>query len=196
KAGGNKVAILINSCVASDVDGDGLPDTIDPCTNVGHGQDFVASKRPRITLTRINADATTGDDQITIQGSFTLAVNDTFAGLAPLTRGARVILQNRTGVTRVDGTLGGGSFTGKGTRGWHQNRAHTAWTYRDMTGSPLNGITLLRIKDEGRTQARRVTVNVTGKKGGDPGGARGPPPGAGRVAVGQTRAVGGVFRAE
>src|SRR5262249_56063543 len=79
KAGGNKVAILINSCVASDADGDGLPDTIDPCTNVGHGEDFVASKRPRITLTRINADATTGDDQVTIQGSFTLAGNDTSA---------------------------------------------------------------------------------------------------------------------
>src|SRR5262249_57639947 len=97
--------------------------------------------------------------------------NDTCAGLDALTRGARVILQNRAGATRVDVTLGGGSFTGKGTRGWQQNRAHTAWTYRDMTGSPLNGITLLRIKDESRTQARQVPVNVTGKNGGYPGGA-------------------------
>src|SRR5262249_56843901 len=83
KAGGNKVAILINNCVASDADGDGLPDTIDPCTNVGHGQDFVASKRPRITLTRINADATTGDDQVTSQGPSTLAGNHTLSGLPP-----------------------------------------------------------------------------------------------------------------
>src|SRR5215470_16114700 len=50
-------------------------------------------------------------------------------------------------------------------RGWQQNRAHTAWTYRDTTASPLNGITRLRIEDESRTQARRVTVKVTGRNG-------------------------------
>ena len=124
----------------------------------------MADEHPRITLARINADATTGDDQITIEGSFTLAVSNTFAGLDPLTRGARVIVQN-AGATRLDVTLGGGSFAGNGTRGWLQNRAHTAWTYRDTTGSPLNGIIRLRIEDDSRTQARRITVKVTGRNG-------------------------------
>ena len=151
--------------MAPDADGDGVADAIDPCTNVGHGQDFVAGEHPRITLARINANATTGDDQVTIEGSFTLAVGNTFAGLDPLTRGARVIVQNGAGATRFDVTLGGGSFAGNGTRGWQQNRAHTAWTYRDTTGSPLNGITRLRIEDDSRTQARRITVKVTGRNG-------------------------------
>jgi len=39
------------------------------------------------------------------------------------------------------------------------------WTYRDTTGSPLNGITRLRIADDSRTQARRITVKVTGRNG-------------------------------
>jgi hypothetical protein len=39
------------------------------------------------------------------------------------------------------------------------------WTYRDTTGSPRNGITRLRIEDDSRTQARRITVRVTGRNG-------------------------------
>jgi hypothetical protein len=192
KAGANKVAILINTCAAApDADGDGLPDAIDPCTNVGRGQDFVAGKHPRITLSRINADATAGDDEVTIAASFTLGVNNTFAGLNPLTRGARVILQNGAGARRVDVTLGGGSFAGKGTRGWQENRAHTTWTYRDTTGSPLNGITRMQIKDESRTQARQVTVNVRGNKGVYPVVAGDAPLEAILVLGDQTDAVGG-----
>jgi hypothetical protein len=166
KAGANKAAILINTCTpAPDADGDGLPDAIDPCTNVGRGQDFVAGKHPKITLFRINADATAGDDEVTIAASFTLGVNNTFAGLNPLTRGARVMLQNGAGARRVDVTLGAGSFAGKGTRGWQENRAHSTWTYRDTTGSPLNGISRLQIKDDSRMQPRRVSVRVTGRNG-------------------------------
>ncbi len=74
-------------------------------------------------------------------------------------------MQNGAGATRLDATLGGGSFAGNGTRGWQLNRTHTAWTYKDTTGSPLNGITRLRIEDDSRTQARRVTVKVTGRNG-------------------------------
>jgi hypothetical protein len=58
-------------------------------------------------------------------------------------------------------TLPPGDYAGKGTRGWSQNNSGTASTYRDTTGTPINGITKMTIK----ALAGDVRVKVIGRRG-------------------------------
>jgi len=148
-----------------DSDVDGTCDEQDACTNVGGGQNFVATKpRPNVTLTKINNDVTPGNDGLKIGGEFQLAVGASFAGLNPNVTGARVVIENDAGAGRVDVSLGNGSYAGRGTRGWTLNPKGNVWTYTDSTGSPIGGIKKVKITDRSKVAARRVKVAVSGVK--------------------------------
>ncbi len=148
-----------------DTDGDGLCDAVDACTNPGHGQDFAADRHPKLTFAKIGTDPISGDDTLTIAATFSLASGAAFAALDPSSRGARILVQNAAGGTRVDVSLADGAYAGNGTRGWKSNGARTTWTYKDATGAPANGIVGMQIKDASKHLPRGVSVTVTGKKG-------------------------------
>jgi hypothetical protein len=71
----------------------------------------------------------------------------------------------RAGDMRIDASLLGGAFAGKHTRGWKLSKKGNVWTYVDMTGSPIDGITHFAIVDKSKEAAGRVLVGVAGAKG-------------------------------
>ena len=99
-----------------------------------------------------------------LAGAFALSGASSFATLDPQTDGARVLIKNEAGVTRIDVTLPGGAYGGSGTRGWTLNSKGTKWTYQDKTGTPNNGITKLTFEDRNKAP-NQVKVAVTGKNG-------------------------------
>ena len=149
-----------------DSDGDGECDALDPCTNVGGGQNFVASDpKPKLTVSKINNDPTQGNDKLKLSGAFTIPGGPPFSSIDPSTNGAQVIIDNGAGVTRLDVVLPAVQFGGRGTRGWTHNMAGTSWKYKDKTGSPLLGITGMAILDKSKAGAGRVQVTVKGANG-------------------------------
>lgn len=60
-------------------------------------------------------------------------------------------------------SLPGGSYAGRGTRGWL--RTTTRWKYLDRTGAPIAGITGFDVTDRGAAAAGQVKIKVTGKAG-------------------------------
>ncbi len=147
-----------------DSDGDGACDSTDPCTNVAHARDFIAAARCKLTVAKINTDTKTGNDGLILTAVFELASSDSFTVLSPAAHGARLIVQNGAGATRLDVTLAAGLYAGNGTRGWKENHKHTAWTFKDTTRSPAVGITSLKITNLDRKAARQVSVSLKGKK--------------------------------
>ena len=146
-----------------DTDADGTCDEQDPCTNVGGGQDFVSRPKSTVGLTNINTDPRAGNDSLKISAEFQLGAGKSFAGLNPLAQGARVVIRSASGVTRVDLTLPGGAYAGRGTRGWALNKAGNGWSYTDSTAASL-GIRRLKIGDRSKKAPRRVKVLVTGAR--------------------------------
>lgn len=149
-----------------DSDGDTICDARDACTNVGEGRDFITRPDSRASLGKVNTDTTSGNDTLTLSGSFVLPAGRAFADLDPRVRGARVVIRTVLGNDVVDVTLPAGAYTGSGTRGWKTNLTRTLWQYLDQTPSPVSGIT--RIKATDRSKGRpggTVAVRATGKKG-------------------------------
>ena len=158
---------------APDSDGDLVCDAQDACTNVGGGQDFKLRPTPKLILTKIGSDTTPGNDQLTAQGVFDLAVGRSFADVDPVANGARVLLLNQAGGAELDVTLPGGLYGGRGTRGWKTNGAGTRWQYVDGTsdGSAstiYGGIVQLQILDRSKQSAREVMVKIKAKRGSYP----------------------------
>ena len=153
----------------SDSDGDGTCDAIDVCTNIGGGQNFVAAAKPKLVVAKINTETVPGNDTLTLSGSFVIQGGPAFSTVDPGTNGARVVVQNSAGTNRVDVTLPGGAFAGKGTRGWKLSKKGNSWTYVDMTATPLSGITSVVIVDKSHTGKvtvpGQVQIKVAGKKG-------------------------------
>jgi len=150
----------------ADHDGDGLCDAIDPCTNVAHGQDFLPSRHPRITLRRINVETHPGNDTIALDASFQLGLGETFATLDPSAHGTRLVLRDASNTSMlVDVVLPAGAFAGPGSRGWRLNAKRTTWTYSDATRSLVDGITQMQIQDGARKLPRQVRVTLRGRDG-------------------------------
>ena len=146
-----------------DTDGDGVCDAIDPCTNVAHEQDFVAAAHPKLTLGKIGADPTAGNDTLALTAAFRLAPGESFAALDPIATGARLLVRNLADVTRIDVRLASGAYGGPHTRGWKKSGA-LAWTFKDTTATPAGGVTSMQVTDQGKRTPRRVSVTITGKK--------------------------------
>lgn len=151
--------------LTGDSDGDGLCDAIDPCTNVAQEQNFLALAHPKVVLKKINTDSIPGNDGLALSGAFQLAPGDLFGQLDPRAHGARLLVRNGAGASRLDVTLPAGSYGGRGTRGWTRNSAGSTWTFKDGTASPFGGITNVQIKDLGTRAPREVGVKVSGKNG-------------------------------
>lgn len=167
---GDTVADCIDNCptvsnpAQTDTDGDGLGDDCDPCTNAGGARDFVAAKpKPRLVLRKINTEATPGNDKVTLSGEFVSAT--AFGSLDPLTKGARLRLENGAGGTEVDVTLATGAYGGKGTAGWKLSGSGKSWLFKDTTGAPANGVVHFKINDKSNKAPNRVQVVARGKDG-------------------------------
>ncbi|HZR84182.1 MAG TPA: myxococcus cysteine-rich repeat containing protein [Candidatus Binatia bacterium] len=149
-----------------DSDGDLVCDQQDRCTNVGGARKFYANKpKPRVVVSKINADPTPGNDGLKISAAFDLPSAGAFAALNPSLRGARIVLLDQAGGVELDQTLPGGPYGGNGTRGWKRNGIGTSWQYRDKTLSPLGGVTGLKIDDRSLVSPRQVRVTVSAKNG-------------------------------
>ena len=154
-----------------DSDGDGVCDALDVCTNIGGSQNFLAANRkPKLVLAKINTNAVTGNDTLSLSGRFVIHGGPAFSTVDPGANGARVLVQNQAGVNRIDAVLPAGAYAGHGTRGWTLNKAGNVWTYVDSTGTPLSGVTHLVIVDKSHLSAHdimpgRVQVTVTGMQG-------------------------------
>jgi uncharacterized delta-60 repeat protein len=135
----------------------------DPCTNVGGARNFVVTAKPVIALGRINTDTAAGDDVVVIKGSFSIATS--FGSLDPQSKGGRILLRNRRRGSEVDVALSGGSYGGKGTRGWKKNRKGTKWAFLDTIGSPPNGFFKVAILDQSAKAPNQVRVIIKGKNG-------------------------------
>jgi cysteine-rich repeat protein len=153
-----------------DSDGDGVCDAVDACTNIGGGQNFLANPKPRLVLGKINTDTVPGNDTLTLSGRFVIHGGPAFSTVDPGVNGARVLVQNNAGLTRIDAVLPAGAYAGHGTRGWKLSKTGNVWTYVDSTGTPLSGVTHVVIADKSHLGANnivpgRVQVTVTGTKG-------------------------------
>ena len=114
-------------------------------------------------LSRINTDATPGNDMARLTGNFSSATD--FSSLDPQTNGARVLVKNQAGSPAVDVTLATGPYGGSGTRGWTKNARGTRWTFLDTTGAPNNGIYKMVIIDLSAKTPKQLRVIVKGKNG-------------------------------
>jgi hypothetical protein len=159
----NGTTCCTSTCqVGPDTDGDGICDALDPCTNVGGRRTFLTRTTPKIVFSRINTDATLGNDLVRLTGTFSNATD--FSSLDPQTNGARVLVKNQAGspafdVTLATGPLYGGETTG---RGWTKNARGNRWTFVDRTGVPNNGISKMVIIDQ---RANTLRVAVKGRNG-------------------------------
>ncbi|MBU6283188.1 hypothetical protein KGQ64_13175, partial [bacterium] len=68
-----------------DTDVDGLCDVIDPCTNVGGLQDFAL--KSKLVLSKIGNDPTSGNEKVSLSGTFSLTPALSFSSLDPRARG-------------------------------------------------------------------------------------------------------------
>lgn len=146
-----------------DTDSDGLCDVIDPCTNVGGGQDFAL--KSKLVLSKVGNDLTPDNDKVSLSGSFALPAALSFSSFAPGTRGARVVLLADDGTTLVDAVLPGGSYAGRGTRGWKTNSRGTVWQFLDRTPSRVLGMSDIKLNDRAKNGlGGLVKVSVRGSK--------------------------------
>jgi hypothetical protein len=84
----------------------------------GGGQDFLARPKSSLVLTRVLADVAPGNDGLVLRADFRLGAGASFAALDPSLEGARIVVANAAGTPRLDASLPGGSYAGRGTRGW------------------------------------------------------------------------------
>ncbi len=108
---------------ASDDDGDGLCNPIDPCTG---GAPLL---RTRLVLSRLGAPP--GDDRLRLSGRVTLPISPSPV-IDPTGRGVRLVLADAGGLPFLDTTLAAGFDPAAGV-GW-TTRGESAWRYDDRSG--------------------------------------------------------------
>ncbi len=164
-ANGTNVSCCNATCTAvADSDGDGPCDAIDLCTNVAGARDFAVKPPAKLVAGNINTNTTPSNDKVSLAGEFVQAGAPAFATLDPSVDGAHVVIRNAAGVTRIDARLPGGTYAGKGTRGWSLAGSGKKWAYKDATSSPIVGIVKMAIADKSKTAPGRVGIKVQGAK--------------------------------
>ena len=148
-----------------DTDSDGDCDAIDSCTTLDPGQVFSTKPKSRVVLSKINTDATPGNDSLVISAFFFLPPARSFSELTPLTDGVRVVLVAGDGTQRLDVTVPGGAYSTVTKVGWKLAPNGKTWTFVDRNSTPATGINQVVInnKDTAKTP-RRVKITVKGKK--------------------------------
>lgn len=148
-----------------DSDGDGTCDALDACTDVGGGQVFGSKPKSHVTLAKINAETTPGNDTLSLSGFFALPAGHSFAEVRPDAQGARVVLVTQDGTQRLDATLPSGLYDAGTHVGWKRSANGKVWTFIDRSATPVDGIFKLVIADKNTSRTpNRVKVVVNGKK--------------------------------
>jgi len=115
-------------------------------------------------LSKIALDATPGNDQLVLAGSFVLSTGS-FATLDPAVTGPRLLVHDQAGALQLDAQISNGTYAGKGTRGWTRNKQGTKWTFTDKTAAPVSGIVKATLVDQNKKVAGRIGVKLSGKNG-------------------------------
>ena len=117
----------------ADGDGDGKGDACDPCNNVVP----VFASKAKVRLKKLVTPP--GDDRLKFKGTI---VVPTTPAIDPVTKGARLLLDDAASMPIVDVILPGGPA-------WKANAAGTSWRYADPNGP--RGIVKLRMKASKKT---------------------------------------------
>lgn len=143
----------------ADADADDVGDDCDACTNVGGVRDMVSGK---VSIGKINTDVVTGNDSLKIGGRF-ITTTTPFSMLDIENRSVRIVVRGATGATIVDAQLPYGAFT-PGGAGW-TTKAGKLWQFKDESGSPVAGITSVKIVDQSKKTPGLLQMSVSAKAG-------------------------------
>jgi uncharacterized delta-60 repeat protein len=144
-----------------DTDGDGVCDAQDACIDPSGGELLSGSS---LIVDRAGGSR----DSLAVRASFPLAQSQ-IGALDLISTGARVVLEGSSGPVLSDVVLPGGTFAGRGTRGWKRAASGTVWNYRDATASPLNGVSAVKISARSGPSASSVVhLVVRAKRGAYP----------------------------
>lgn len=120
----------------------------------------------KLSFTNVGPDP--ADDRFVMKGKASLpgvGVPD----LALDVTGLRLVLdtyEGGVGSSVSDDTIPGGLFAGGGTAGWVKKRGGAIWLYLDKTGTPINGITKIKIQDRSSSYPNEVGIKLIAKRGG------------------------------
>ena len=155
---GFQVNESVPGCVVGfgDSDEDRICDSADPCS---HGATFIAKEHPNMTLSRVNADVTPGNDGLKLRARFALPPGVAFGDLDPAVEGARLTVVDPGDVV-IDRTFAAGTYGGPGTAGWFENVGHNTWRFVDATTSPVTETVMIADRSHG-APGGEVDVTVT-----------------------------------
>jgi hypothetical protein len=139
--------------LAADTDGDGIDDTVDPCTNAA----AVTIDVPKLRLRKVD-DA--GGGRIRFAGS--LGVPSTPA-IDPVAKGLRLVIRDASGVSTIDTTIPPGAFDPDTRRGWLATGSGRTFRYHDAEGL-VGGIEKVVVRHDG-TEPGLLKVIVFGRHG-------------------------------
>jgi hypothetical protein len=126
---------------------------------------FSTKPKSRLVLTKINSDATPGNDGLVISASFALPPGHTFAEIDPLNDGVRVVLLAQDGTSRLDAAVPGGAYDKVTKRGWKRSGNGKTWRFVDKSAAPAGGIASLVVNDKNNAKTPRgVKIAVKGAK--------------------------------
>jgi len=139
-----------------DADADDEGDDCDPCTNVTGAHDAVSAKA---SLAKIGTDVVVGNDSLTISARF--VIDSAFESLEPDNRGAIVIVRDHDGNDIVHATL---PYNGETVGADWTGKPGKFWKFKDASGTPVSGITAVKITNLSKKLAGLVQMNVTARK--------------------------------
>lgn len=149
-----------------DSDGDLVCDAQDVCTNLAGGRNFIAARKPKLVVGKINADATPGNDKLLLGAEFRLPTGTPFSALDPIANGLRFVLRRSDGGAVLDVALPGGTYGGAGTAGWKGiGNPVKQWLYLDKSPQPSSSIYRAQVQDFGKKGPSQVKVQIKGKDG-------------------------------
>lgn len=146
---------------AVDEDGDGTPAGCDPCDAAAPTTSF---GKPVLDLRFVGLgtrDAARGGNRLDLRAVLDLPVEVT--SLDPPADGMRLQVETLSNGAVLDVTLPGGTFAGRGTRGWKPSATGDRWLYLDRTGEPLEGIRSLMLYGVPAVGPKSAKLKVVGR---------------------------------
>jgi hypothetical protein len=151
----------------TDLDGDGVADECDPCTNPSGAYDATG----RISISTVYRYEIGFDPEhdnwvrLELDGS----VDASLASLPILEEGMHVRIESASGVAATEWDVPAGAPASRGEAGWRLSAS--SWTYRDRTDHPVNGLSSVKLKQRSDGSARFKLKARAGEYGADRGDA-------------------------